>query len=174
MNLLPIFKACGVKLCAFLLLQNRCALGALNKSISKCYLLSVLGEKRRQDMIIINIENIEEIDRLNEQVDVYDEIIEVTNEDLGEDRIIITGPLYRLKGTSIIFAEGDYCAYDEETDDVVPDFSVSLLYDEKDGLDLNNPVYWEQDPIGTMFHNYNYIQQVRGKIQKDKSENHVA
>ncbi len=125
-------------------------------------------------MTIINIENIDEIDGLNEKVDVYDEVIEVTNDELGEDRIIITGPLFRLKGTTLIFAEGDYCAYDEEQEELVPDFSVSLLYDEKDGLDLNSPVYWEQDPIGTMFHNYTYMQQVKGTAPKKDPDNHVA
>ena len=73
-------------------------------------------------MVIKVITDITEIDEMEfEDCDMHE-----ANPDLGEDRILIEGPLYRLKDTDMIIAEGTYCNCNEDGE-LEPDFSVSLL-----------------------------------------------
>ena len=107
-------------------------------------------------MEFINIQHFSDIDELVERDEIFDEC--EINPDLGEDRIILSSVMYRLRNTNYLIAEGTYCTRDEDTGELLPDFSVSLLYDSSHGLDLDNPLYWEQDPPATMFHNYVVMQ----------------
>ncbi len=115
----------------------------------------------------MNIRNIEHFSEIDEMYDIYeddrfDEMM--INPDLGDDRIIISGPLYRLCNSNLIIAEGTYYAYDEDTGELEPDFSVSLLYDFSAGEDFDKPLYWQQDSPATMFHYYVRMQESMGNI----------
>ena len=79
---------------------------------------------KEEIMIIKNIQYLREMDTAHEEYD-YEEF--ETNPGLGKDRIIVTGPLYRLRNTNLFVAEGTYCNFDEETGWLEPDFGVSLL-----------------------------------------------
>ena len=108
-------------------------------------------------MNIINIEHFCDIDELIVNEKLYYELFNeefVANPDLGNDRIIISGPMYRLCGTGLIIAEGTYCNYNEDTGELEPDFGVSLLYDSYGEPDLDAPLYYEQGTPACMFHNY--------------------
>ncbi len=106
-------------------------------------------------MEIVKVNNLQEIDGIELDIAEYDE--EIANPDLGDDRIIVTGPLYRLRDTKLIIATGTYCNYNEDTGELEPDFSISLLYKSASDPDFDRPLHWEQDPPATMIHNYLHI-----------------
>ena len=121
-------------------------------------------------MVIVNILHFSDIDLLAESEELEEAFLEeeeVVNDELGEDRIILSGPLYRLRGTDLLVAEGTYCCYNEETGELEPDFGVSVLYGSSSSPDLNSYLYWEQGTPATMFHNYVTMQQ-NDKENKDK------
>ncbi len=105
-------------------------------------------------MIITNVQHFSDIEKIQE-AEFYEFCDEYeANPDLGEDRIIIYGPLYRLRGTDLIMAEGTYCCYNEDTGELEPDFSVSLIYKSEGEPDLDSCIYWESSSIPTTFHNF--------------------
>lgn len=116
-------------------------------------------------MVIKTIQSLDEID--NEKVTAsdesfyedYDEI--PINPNIGDDRIIIMGPAYRLRNTKLIIALGVYHNYNEDTGEFNPDFDVSLLYKASDEPDWDRPLYYEQDPAATMIYNYLRYLQIR-------------
>ena len=117
-------------------------------------------------MTIRDIQKFSDIDVIREDEELeafYDENIAMP-EDIGDDRIIVYGALFRILGTDLIIAEGTYCNYNEDSGELEPDFSLSLLYDThgEDEPDLDSPLYWEQDSPATMFHNYASMQQQLG------------
>lgn len=125
-------------------------------------------------MTIRNVQHFSDIDSFMEGKDmyeIYDEAV-IDVDGVGEDRILINGPLFRLRGTDLLIAEGTYCAYDEDTGEIAPDFAVSLLYSSRYGL--NSPLYWEQGTPAMMFHNYAVMQQGLGTEEADLLEISVA
>ena len=108
-------------------------------------------------MNIINIQHFSDIDKFFENENNYYELFEeelIANPGLGDDKIIISGPMYRLRETGLIIAEGVYCDFNEDTGELEPDFGVSVLYDSQGEPDLDNALYWEEGTPSCMFHNY--------------------
>ena len=103
-------------------------------------------------MIIKNIQHFSDIDTIKETECFLDEY--EINPNLGDDRIILYGIMYRLRGTNYLIGEGTYYNYNEETGEREPDFGVSLLFESTHGLNLDSPMYWEQGTPQMMFHNY--------------------
>ncbi len=91
---------------------------------------------------------------------MYD-VTEIKNDDIGEDCIIADGIAFRVTDLELIFVEGTYCSFDEETGECEPDWSLTLIYDNvpDDEFDVQKYVYFEQDPPETAIHNFlNIIQ----------------
>ncbi len=110
-------------------------------------------------MVIKNIQHFSDIERFkrDEHVDFTDGW-DVTNSDLGDDKIVLSGLMYRLRNTEYLIAEGVYNYYDEESQDYIPDFDVSLLYESTHGLNLNEPLFFEQGTPASMFHSFVVLQ----------------
>ena len=113
-------------------------------------------------MVIKNVQYFSEMDELRESLyaECPDEY--ARPKDIGNDRITIWGPLFRLRGTTLIIAEGTYYVYDEDSDSLEPSFSVSLLYNAYAEPDLDNPLYWEESSPATMFHHFAIMQEELG------------
>lgn len=110
-------------------------------------------------MEMIKITSWDEYDELTaDMAEDIGEPIEIQNESIGDDRIYLDTPIYQLADTGFAFAEGVYCNYDEDEDDYMPDFGLTLFWKLKDGQiqDYNQYEYWEQDPPATAWHNYTY------------------
>ena len=112
-------------------------------------------------MKIINIEHFSDIDRINES----DDMLAFCNDYIAnidccdDDFIAISGPMFRLRSTSLIIATGTYCTYNEDTGEYEPDFNVSLLYYAPDEPDFDMPpLYWDQGSPASMFHDYVVMQ----------------
>ena len=102
-------------------------------------------------MEIIKIQDLAEMDDIFVTDDYEEQMI---NPGLGQDRIIIMGPLLRIRDSKLLIANGIYCCFDEATKELEPDFALSLLYKASGEPDLDHPLYWEQDPPAIMIHNY--------------------
>ncbi len=126
-------------------------------------------------MEIINIQHFSDIEKLYEdnEYEFFGEEL-ACPEDIGEDRIVISGPLFRLCGTDLLMAEGTYYAYDEDTGEHEPDFGVCLLYSSPGMPDLDHPLYWEQGTFECTFHNYAARQQSIGDESCEELERSVA
>ena len=74
----------------------------------------------------------------------------------SDDKILVVNRFYKLHDVGVIIAEGVYCSYDEDTDDLMPDWGCTLIYNTIDAahLDLNDYTYFEQDPPYIALHNY--------------------
>ena len=78
-------------------------------------------------------------------------------QELDDDLITTTGPVFVLTDRNVAVVEGVYCNYDVDTKEYVPDWSLTLVYEltDADGtIDMNNYSYYEQDPPMTTLHNY--------------------
>ena len=106
-------------------------------------------------MVIKNIQYFSDIDEMRRSGDFNSHDSEwISNESLGDDKINVSAPLFRLRNTDLMIAEGTYYSFDEDTGGHNPDFCVALLYDSSKGLDISKPVYWEQGTPASMFHSY--------------------
>lgn len=81
---------------------------------------------------------------------------EVASDELGDDAIVTFGDTYRVLDKGLIFVEGTYFARDEETGELAPDFSLTLIYDDiaDEEFDYNNYLYFEQDGPEVSIHNF--------------------
>ena len=106
-------------------------------------------------MQILDIKKWADYEEIECKTDVYDDEYVVKNDSLGDDVILIYGPLYRLRDTGILFAIGTYCVPDDNGE-YIGDFSVTVLYKEIDGCApvLDDYEYFEQDDPATTLHNY--------------------
>ncbi len=102
------------------------------------------------------------IDRFLEDVYAKDEYTdydeyEIANEEhLGSDVIIAYGPVCRVTGLGLIFMEGVYCCCNEETGELEPDWSLTLIYEDvpDDEFDPMKYLYFEQDGPTVSIHNF--------------------
>lgn len=81
----------------------------------------------------------------------------ITSDDIGNDIIVTSGPMYVLTDMQLSVIEGLYCAYDEDTGEHELDWSLTLLYDtidDSENINLNDYAYFKQDPPITTIHNY--------------------
>lgn len=106
-------------------------------------------------MEVVDIYHFSAIDALKE-LNLYPDACDdfVVEHELGEDRIVVSGPFYRLCGTNLVVAEGVYYRYDEDSDSLEQDFDVALLYESSGEPDAEKPLFWEQGDIVSMFHSY--------------------
>ncbi|WP_103869230.1 hypothetical protein [Butyrivibrio sp. Su6] len=72
-----------------------------------------------------------------------------------EEALIITeGVIIHVEELHLCVRTADFCRYDPDEDYYMPDFSISMIYDDKD-TEPDHYLYWEQDsPIITL---YNYL-----------------
>ncbi len=125
-------------------------------------------------MIIKNIQHFSEMGALRERYGKERSNKYARPEDIGSDRIAISWPLYRLRGTTLIIAEGTYCAFDKDSNSFVPGFSVSLLYNADAEPELNKPLYWESSSADEMFHHFAIMQAELGVDTKKYLSKGVA
>ena len=87
--------------------------------------------------------------------EMYDEH-EVTGDGLGDDAIVTFGETYRVIDKGIIFVEGTYFNWNEETGVLEPDFSLTLIYEDvaDEEFDYDNYLYFEQDGPEVAIHNF--------------------
>ena len=80
----------------------------------------------------------------------------IQDETTGNDAIFTCGPAWRVTDRNLIFMEGVYCNYNEETKEYDPDWSLTLIYEDTDDekFDAYEYVYFEQDPPAVSIHNY--------------------
>lgn len=110
-------------------------------------------------MIIKKIKYFSDIDKLTHSDEIYELFDEVAIcPDLGNDKIMVTGCLYRLRNTDLIVAEGIYYRFNADEGIYEPDFDVALLYNSPGMPNLDKPLYWEQGTPAMMFHNYALMQ----------------
>ena len=82
---------------------------------------------------------------------------EITNEEeIGRDMIVTSGPICRVTDLGLIFVEGVYFRYDEATDTLEPDWSLTLIYDDVTDaeFDAHKYLYFEQDGPSMSIHNF--------------------
>lgn len=111
-------------------------------------------------MTIIDVKDLAELETLidGEFNDEYDEEV-VHFED--KDIAVIYGPCYRitLSEVTVIVAEGVYCAWDEDKQEALPDWSISLIYADTSDFNSDNYLYYEQGYPTSALRNYiNYIE----------------
>ena len=78
---------------------------------------------------------------------------EVHDPDDEEGLISIEGIRIVVSDLKLSARAGDYCRYDEEEGQYMPDFSITLIYDEEEA-DPSKYLYWEQDPYEVAIYNY--------------------
>lgn len=114
-------------------------------------------------MQIINLK-FEEIEDYLEQIyeqeaftDYEDYMIQ--NSSLEKDMIIAYAPICRVTDLGLIFMEGTYCQYNEETDTAEPDWSLTLIYEDVPDEEFKpeNYLYFEQDSPTVSIHNFLYL-----------------
>ncbi len=116
-------------------------------------------------------------DVIQEAIDegeLYDEH-EIVSDELGDDCIVTFGDAYRVLDKGLIFVEGTYFARDEETGELSPDFSLTLIYDDvsDEEFDFNNYLYFEQDGPAVSIHNFMRAKE-NGRISDEKKIDHYG
>ena len=89
---------------------------------------------------------------------VYDEekpimYYEVKVEDDDEALITTDGIRIIIPEMGVSVRTGEYCRYDEDEEYYMPDFSITLIYEENE-TDPSKHIYWEQDSINVSLYNY--------------------
>lgn len=102
-----------------------------------------------------NIENVE--DEIMEKIEnegVYADEYQLESDELDEDSgIIASGIRVVIPKLGVSARSGVFLNRYEDEDELVPDFSITLLY-EQDETDPNKYLYWEQDDIAISLCNY--------------------
>ena len=78
------------------------------------------------------------------------EIIKVSE----EDAVVVYAPIWKVADKGVCFVEGVWCVYNETLDLLEPDWSVTLVYEDDENIDLDKFVYFEQGTPTTAIHNY--------------------
>ena len=80
----------------------------------------------------------------------------IQDDNTGMDCIIIYSPFCRVTDKGLIFAEGTYCNWNEDEQEHMPDWSLTMIYEDvgDEDFDYMNYAYYEQDPPTTAIHNY--------------------
>ena len=106
--------------------------------------------------VIVKRCKLEELDEFLEEL--YEEDIEFVyhSVDIPEDdefEMEVNGIRIIIPFLNISIREGMYCNYDPDEECFVPDFSITVLYEQEE-RDPGKYLYWEQDGIGMTLHNY--------------------
>lgn len=110
-------------------------------------------------MEIVNIYRSQLDEIANRELDDYEayDTYEIHNESLGDDMILIDGPLYHLPAYGIVIGTGTYCAYDPDSGECLPDFGLTAFYvaqENNEDIDINHPIFWEQDSPNVAMSNF--------------------
>lgn len=71
--------------------------------------------------------------------------------DNSDSAIRVSHEFCRIPSLGLKLAQGTYCYKDEKTNELTPDFCLTLVYEE-DETDFQQYLYWEQDsPIVTLW-----------------------
>ena len=86
----------------------------------------------------------------------FGEEIEIEPEEWDDATIIIYAPFYRVEDKDLIYAEGIFCNYDEETNTLEPDWDLVLIYEnvEDNKFDPTKYLYFEQGTEMSAIHNF--------------------
>jgi len=74
-----------------------------------------------------------------------------------EDSVVVYAPLWKVTDKGICFAEGVWCVYNETTHSLEPDWSVTLVYEDTENVDINKFDYFDSSTPTVAIHNYLYI-----------------
>lgn len=90
--------------------------------------------------------------------EMFDEI-ELKGDRVGDGVILTYGDTYRVTDKGIIFIEGTYCYYSEETGVLEPDWSLTMIYEDvsDNDFDLYSFLGYEQSTPSVAIHNYLYF-----------------
>lgn len=96
----------------------------------------------------------EVLKRIHEEFEgEYDEIA-IEDKNFGDEhRIYVDDIRIVIPELGISVREGTFCNYDEEEENYLTDFSITLIYD-ADEEDASNYLYWEQDGPAVTIHNF--------------------
>ena len=85
--------------------------------------------------------------------DIYDYEFRIKSE---RDIILVRNPAFRVTDKKLIFMEGIYCTYSAEYKDWLPDWSLTLIYEDKTDseFDYTEYTYFEQDSPEITIHNF--------------------
>lgn len=72
-----------------------------------------------------------------------------------EESVVAYSPVWHVTDKNVYFAEGVWCIYNETTNTLEPDWSVTLIYDEADELDKFT--YFDSSSPSVAIHNYLYM-----------------
>lgn len=108
-------------------------------------------------MIITTYSQLQDILEKEYDENTYYESYEIRNNYIEPDMIYTDGDKIIISDLGLMIIEGVYCNYNEDTDEYEPDFGLTLIYENIDEEDLNNFVYFEQDPPVTAIHNYLFM-----------------
>lgn len=92
----------------------------------------------------------------DENSEIEDEILIRPHDFADDDAIIIYSPFYRVKNIGLILGEGVFCYTEEDTGELVPDWSLTIIYDdiEDDDFDPAKYLYFEQGTEMSAIHNF--------------------
>lgn len=94
------------------------------------------------------------IDSYLDSEDYTEETALIKNDYFGKDAVVAYLPAWRVDDKGVIFVEGVYCSYNDETNEYDPDWEITLIYEDTEDLDLDKFVYFEQGTPTTAIHNY--------------------
>lgn len=118
---------------------------------------------------IIEVCKLNELEKVLEKV--YEEyegeynIFEVEDKGFGDEhRIDIDDIRVVIPEVGLSVRIGVFCNYDEDEQEYMPDFAISLVYD-MDEENATNYLYWEQGTPSTAI--YNFLSQTRRMQERD-------
>lgn len=106
-------------------------------------------------MIDVLYDELDDMIEKQYETDDFDEDIIVRDKSIGDDAILLFGPVWHVKDKGLFAVEGTYCNYNKETGELEPDWSLTALYpDTEKEPDYNKFLYYEQSSPTTTIHNY--------------------
>lgn len=93
----------------------------------------------------------EALESLYETVE-YD-MYEVELEEFDDSILAVTGIRILVPELKISLRQGDVCVLDPDEEEYIPDFSVSIIYEQEE-TEPENYLYWEQDGYQVTLFNY--------------------
>ena len=106
-----------------------------------------------KDILYADIDDVLEKAVISEEM--FDDV-ELRGGRVGDGVILTYGDTYRVTDKGVIFVEGTYCNYDEETGELEPDWSLTVLYEDVPDGDFDKYSFlgYEQDAPAVAIHNF--------------------
>lgn len=74
-----------------------------------------------------------------------------------EESVVAYAPVWHVTDKGIYFVEGVWCNYNETTNILEPDWSVTLIYDDDKDFELDKFVYFDSSSPSVAIHNYLFM-----------------